>query len=113
MLVRRKDEWGNDSDPRNFHLGIFRGGNRPIDLFRRVKYGISGTIMPAADASLSDDDLWAIVYYVLDIAETHDVNRVLERRAAIAAAHGGGHDDHGSPGDGHAADESDAHEGGH
>lgn len=67
--VVRPDEWGNESKPRNIQQGIFRGGGRPIDLYRRVKYGISGTIMPAADASLSDDDLWDIVYYVYQLAE--------------------------------------------
>lgn len=98
--VRRKrlDEWGNDSNPRNLQQGIFRGGGRPIDLYRRVKYGISGTIMPAAEAGLTDEDLWDIVYYVLSIAEEHDPARLQERRAtAVAGAEGHG-DDHGEAG---------------
>jgi hypothetical protein len=76
----RLDEWGNDSNPRNFRNAIFRGGSRPIDFYRRIKYGISGTIMPAADASLTDDDIWALAYYVLSIAEQYDVARTAERK---------------------------------
>lgn len=94
VLIKRKDEWGDDSEPRNFHMGVFHGGGRPIDLFRRVKYGISGTIMPAADSSLTDDDLWTMVYYVLSIVEDNDVNRILEARALAAVDDGHG-DDHG------------------
>ncbi len=117
-LVIRKDEWGNDSDPRNFHVGLFRGGNRPLDIYRRVKTGISGTIMPAADASLTDDDIWALAYYVLSIAEEHDVNRAYERRRAglASADHGDGHgadtDSHGGSEDaGHDGDQDGGHEG--
>ena len=65
----KPDDWGNPSMPRNFTRTIFRGGGRPIDIFRRVKYGIGGTIMPASEASLTDDDLWDIVYYVYQLAE--------------------------------------------
>jgi len=86
--VVRLDEWGNVSQPRNFQQAVFRGGGRPIDLYRRVKYGIGGTIMPAADASLSSDDLWNIVYYVYSITEKADVARIQERQAVASA---GGH----------------------
>ena len=46
------------------------GGGRPVDLYRRIKSGIGGTIMPAADASLTDDDLWALVHFVLSLSRT-------------------------------------------
>lgn len=65
---RRLDSWGQPSVPRNLRLGVFRGGERPVDLFRRVKAGIGGTIMPAADASLTDDDVWALVHFVLALS---------------------------------------------
>lgn len=92
----RPDEWGNDSDPRNFQRSIFRGGARPIDFYRRIKQGISGTIMPAADPSLSDEDIFSIVYYVLSIAEDNDVARLLEEKLAHAEAeaHGDEEDTH-------------------
>jgi mono/diheme cytochrome c family protein len=86
IMRRRLDEWGNESDPRNFQRAILRFGDHPADLYRRVKYGISGTIMPEADASLSDEDVWSIVYYALSIIEDNDVARVAEARAARSDA---------------------------
>ena len=34
--------------PRNLRMNMFRGGRRPLDLYRRVHQGISGTPMPAS-----------------------------------------------------------------
>lgn len=60
--------------PRNLRSGAYRGGRRPIDLFRRIHNGIDGTPMPAASLKASDaapdvkglttDDIWHIVDYV-------------------------------------------------
>jgi mono/diheme cytochrome c family protein len=49
--------------PRNLGLRIFRGGDRPEDLYRRIANGIEGTSMPAA-AGLSPEEIWALVAYV-------------------------------------------------
>ncbi len=61
--------------PRNLVEGKFRGGREPMDLYRRIRYGIAGAPMPAAalssnatEAGLSSDDLWHIVNYILSIA---------------------------------------------
>ena len=37
--------------PRNFRLGTFHGGNRPIDQYWRICVGIKGTPMPPAGAA--------------------------------------------------------------
>ncbi|MBI2478854.1 MAG: cytochrome c [Planctomycetia bacterium] len=60
--------------PRNLRQGVYRGGRRPIDLYRRVHNGIDGTPMPGAliipdDApagtkGLTQSDLWSLVDYV-------------------------------------------------
>jgi len=60
--------------PRDLRRGIYRGGRRPIDLYRRVHNGIDGTPMPAAlikpdgappeTKGLTEQDLWALVDYV-------------------------------------------------
>ncbi len=86
QLAKKLDEWGNESNPRNFMMGIFRGGNRPLDLYRRIKVGIGGTIMPEASPDLTDDDIFDIVYYVLSIAAANDAARIQERRAASSPA---------------------------
>ncbi len=67
---RRLDRWGHPSQPRNLTAGVFFGGDRPRDLYRRIKYGIGGTIMPAADDSLTDADIWSLVYFVLSLSES-------------------------------------------
>jgi len=50
-------------DPRNLRLGNFRGGRRPIDVFWRIRNGIEGAKMPAAQ-QLSEDEIWQLVDYV-------------------------------------------------
>jgi mono/diheme cytochrome c family protein len=50
--------------PRNLREGVYRGGGRPIDIFWRISTGISGTPMPAAPATLTQQEIWQIVDYV-------------------------------------------------
>jgi mono/diheme cytochrome c family protein len=60
--------------PRNLRKGIYRGGRRRIDVFSRVHQGIAGTPMPGVGAStpgaegtLSEQEIWSIVDYVLSL----------------------------------------------
>ena len=48
-------------------LGVqpLRGGANPVDLFRHLQQGIDGTPMPAIGATLSDEEIWSLVAYVL------------------------------------------------
>lgn len=62
------DEWGNPLKPRNLTQGQYRGGRRPIDLFRRMYAGIKGTPMPAfGGTALKDEELWDLVNYVMSL----------------------------------------------
>ncbi|MEZ6045807.1 MAG: cytochrome c [Planctomycetaceae bacterium] len=62
------DSWGELVKPRNLRLGQFRGGRRPIDVFRRIKGGIPGTPMQAFSTALSEDEqIWDVVNYVLSL----------------------------------------------
>lgn len=49
--------------PRNLRLDVYRGGRRPIDLYRRIHAGINGAPMPAA-AKLKPEEIWHLVDYV-------------------------------------------------
>jgi len=60
----RKDAWGNLAPPRDLTQGWFRGGNRPIDLFYRIRLGISGTDMIKANDGVTDEEVWLLVNYV-------------------------------------------------
>jgi mono/diheme cytochrome c family protein len=67
------DDWGHSIKPRNLTRGIYRGGRRPIDLFRRVYEGINGTPMPPfkgkfdKDKKINDARIWDLVNYVYHI----------------------------------------------
>jgi mono/diheme cytochrome c family protein len=60
------DDWNNPVRPRDLTQGVFRGGRRPIDVYRRIRAGIKGTPMPAF-STLTDEEVWDIVNYVLDV----------------------------------------------
>lgn len=61
------DEWGFPQTPRNLTRGIYRGGRRPIDIFRRVHEGIPGTQMAGFATVLTDEEIWDLVNYVLSV----------------------------------------------
>lgn len=62
------DDWGNPQQPRNLTRGVYRGGRRPLDLYRRVYSGIKGTQMPAfGGTALTDAEIWDLVNYVMSL----------------------------------------------
>ena len=61
------DTWGHPLKPRNLTTGIYRGGRRPIDIYRRIRAGVKGAVMPAAAADITDAQVWDIVNFVLSI----------------------------------------------
>lgn len=92
------DDWGNPIKPRNLTRGIYRGGRRPVDLYRRLFEGINGTPMPAFKGKFSKTDkkedsarIWDIVNYVYHIpfegrAETPTTSPVKQEHASAASA---------------------------
>ena len=62
------DAWGNLLKPRNLTLGQYRGGRRPVDVFRRIYAGIKGTPMPGfGKTALKDEEIWDVVNYAMSI----------------------------------------------
>ncbi len=52
----------------DFTHGIYKGGGQPEDLYRTFLTGMEGTPMPSyASAIESDEQAWALVYYVLSL----------------------------------------------
>ncbi|MFT7461876.1 MAG: mono/diheme cytochrome c family protein [Pseudohongiellaceae bacterium] len=65
-------DWKDDVvRPRDLTTGIFRAGSTPADLFLRMRTGLNGTPMPAVYGS--DDDLWAIVDFILSLQDEDTV----------------------------------------
>ena len=95
-----KDDWGNDILPRNLTQGLYRGGGRYIDIYRRIYSGINGGPMPAIGESkdpqgnplLSSTDMWSLVFYVRSLSEREELaqNEPADAHGTHAApAHGG------------------------
>jgi len=59
---------------RNFHEGIFRGGGRPIDIYRRIHVGIKGTPMPgsgpnsATEGVFRTEEIRDVVQFILSLS---------------------------------------------
>ncbi len=105
-----EDDWGHPIYPRNLTQRIYRGGGRPIDIYRRIYAGINGTPMPGVgeaknaegELAIPADDMWALVHYVKSLSDGADMRIHPEENDAVAEAggHGAdGHDDHGAPAD--------------
>lgn len=72
-LLSEQDIWllpPQELKPRNLRLGIYRGGRRPVDIYRRINAGIYGAQMPAQgpgpgrQAALKPEEIWAVIEYV-------------------------------------------------
>ncbi|HZU99031.1 MAG TPA: c-type cytochrome [Planctomycetota bacterium] len=63
-IVGLKDDWDHPITPRDLTLGIYRGGSRPLDLFRTICCGVKGTPMPSFASTLPPEDIWALALYV-------------------------------------------------
>lgn len=61
------DEWGFPITPRNLTRGVYRGGRRPVDIYRRIYAGIKGTPMPGFSTGLKEEDIWDLVNYVMSL----------------------------------------------
>jgi len=65
--------------PRNLRHGIYRGGRRPLDLYRRMFTGINGAPMPGLGPASADgkgtipsEDIWHIVNYIRSLPYATD-----------------------------------------
>lgn len=65
-----KDAWGHPTQAADLTSGMLRGGDRPIDIYRRVYNGINGTPMPSfATIFMKDpDQVWDVVAFVLYVS---------------------------------------------
>ncbi len=61
--------------PRDLTHGVYHGGARPADLYRRITQGIEGTPMPAvlldsqpSQVALTEKEVWDLVQYVYQLS---------------------------------------------
>lgn len=74
--------------PRNIVEGKLRGGREPMEIYRRIRYGIVGSPMPAASVvsspdqtGLQEEDVWHLVNYVLSIARPSEAAQPVSQPA--------------------------------
>lgn len=66
---RGADAWGHQTRAADLTSGMLHGGNRPIDIYRRIFNGINGTPMPGFANALKNEPeaIWDLVSYVLSL----------------------------------------------
>jgi mono/diheme cytochrome c family protein len=66
---RGADAWGHQTRAADLTSGMLHGGNRPLDIYRRIFNGINGTPMPSFSNALKDEPetVWDLVAYVLTL----------------------------------------------
>lgn len=65
------DAWGRKAAAADLTSGMFRGGGRPIDVYRRIHSGITGSPMPGFVSQFESDPdaIWHLVHYIEDMSE--------------------------------------------
>ncbi len=71
-----EDVWGNKAAAADLTSGMFHGGGRPIDIYRRIYSGINGTPMPAFGNYFEEDPdaIWHLVHFIKEIGERRRAN---------------------------------------
>jgi cytochrome c oxidase cbb3-type subunit 2 len=67
-----EDDLGFPIPPANLTTGQFKSGAGVKDIYRTMSTGLSGTPMPSYMATLSEEDRWALSYYVLALSAYTD-----------------------------------------
>ncbi len=80
------DDWGNPIRPANLNLGVYKGGRRPIDIYWRLSKGINGAKMPSHVPTLTPEQIWDVVNFILALPYEPDLVR--DKAPASAPTHG-------------------------
>ena len=85
------DVWGFKTRAADLTAGMYHGGNRPEDIYRRIFSGINGTPMPSFKDKLSKepDTFWHLVHYVQRVSAARRqelLDQQAKRRKAAAAS---------------------------
>ena len=67
---------GKRLPPANLHKAMdFKGGGRAEDIFRSISTGLDGTPMPGFAASLSIEQRWSLVFFILSLQQPGEARR--------------------------------------
>lgn len=79
----QKDDDGTPTRPRDFTLGIFKGGRDTLQLYARTALGMSGTPMPASASVLSPTEIGDLVHYIQSLSDPKVALQVEHRRVRL------------------------------
>jgi cytochrome c oxidase cbb3-type subunit 2 len=66
-----KNSNGTPSHVFDFTYGVYKGGSRPLDVYRTFVTGLDGSPMPSYDQSIQQvGDRWALVHYVRSLGRS-------------------------------------------
>ena len=76
------DSWGNLSLAADLTSGMFHGGRRHLDIYRRIYSGINGTKMPGFYQAFEKEPetIWNLVHFVLWVSEGNEVSAEVKER---------------------------------
>ncbi len=83
-----QDAWGHKAAAADLTSGMFHGGGRPIDIYRRIYSGINGTPMPAFGKTFQEDPdaIWRLVHFIKDTGERRRRGQALMETATQSTA---------------------------
>lgn len=72
------DAWGNPTRAADLTSGMLRGGQTPLDIYRKILGGINGTPMPAFSEQLKNrpDVGWELTAYVMSLTNVRRLGEV-------------------------------------
>ena len=83
-----QDDFQRPIRPADFTRGQLKAGGSVTDVYRTMTTGLDGTPMPSFGDSMSDEERWAVSYYVLSLSAWRDplTGEVLDLPADARAA---------------------------
>jgi len=76
------DDEGLPTRPRDFTLGIFKGGHDPASLYRRIAYGMPGTPMPSSK-QLTVEQMVDLVHFTRSLSDERTRQAAILRREKL------------------------------
>lgn len=83
------DFWQHPTRAADLTSGMLRGGDTPLDVYRRISSGINGTPMPAFRDSFAEnpEQIWDLVHYVLDVSHERRRNTTFVPTMPLGPTH--------------------------
>lgn len=68
----QETEWGFQNIPPDFTWDLIRSANTVEEIAYRIAAGVGGTSMPSWKETITDDQIWAVSYYVKSLVDMKD-----------------------------------------